>query len=688
VIESVLAALASGIESYATVLAMTADTGQVTGKLAKVYANNGSASDPANTYYQWNGSAWVVATWYVTLLEGPPGADGLGTATTAAEVWAGLTAAKAVTPAALDESGLFEAAMQTFMAGFGGAMLRDLQKLKDDRGIAGEAPASLPSSVIEPLRGPDNQPAAFDYVPGQLHWVAGRLLRDEAAMLAAHDGVVVAGVTRIGPYREPFALTNQNLANGTLGWTALGTGSALAIVDDTANGGDVNTLQLTAPGGGVTAGAYYTLTDVASRAFEFGADIRRGSTASSVQIAAGFSSSMAAAISSANAITSYQTKSVIVGATTGNALTDSSTLYLGMRSSTGAGTSLLKDPALYELTPFAGFVQGAFMLRAKGKTPVAAGSGIETLWQVGLADGLNFIKVQYDHSTDTLAWVVEANGILWTSTGKVVAPETAFQTVIGLASDNADVSFDGANVIHDANISIPAAAYMWLLGSDLGEAWTGDETEVRLTYYPLLGSTDFIEHAAAADDALVTGGDSFVAGAGGVVMADDIAADLGRETIDIAEGGTDLDQQVAVALARPYLAARTQIFLNGTTSFTAAEDAALWERFLAFIGHPAWIRATPIQAPPTSGAADPANADYLRYNSIRDALLAAHGTDHIVDTQAVLMTLPNNGPDDAADKAAGFAPRSYKIDNIHWNQTAMDAVNAAIRAKVPVVEAL
>lgn len=60
-----LATIGSGLLRYATTAARDADTTKPAGSLAYVYANNGSPSDPANGFYQWSGSAWVAAPWYL-----------------------------------------------------------------------------------------------------------------------------------------------------------------------------------------------------------------------------------------------------------------------------------------------------------------------------------------------------------------------------------------------------------------------------------------------------------------------------------------------------------------------------------------------------------------------------------------------------------------------------------------------
>ncbi|WP_395326948.1 SGNH/GDSL hydrolase family protein [Novosphingobium sp. BL-8H] len=67
-------AAVAGFKSYATVGLMNADTTQKIGTVGYVFANNGSASDAANGFYQWNGSAWVVAAWLASLITNAAGA--------------------------------------------------------------------------------------------------------------------------------------------------------------------------------------------------------------------------------------------------------------------------------------------------------------------------------------------------------------------------------------------------------------------------------------------------------------------------------------------------------------------------------------------------------------------------------------------------------------------------------------
>jgi len=62
-IEFQLGAITAGVSRYPNVAAMNAAIGVEAGHLAYVYRNNGSASDSANGYYQYTGSAWEIAPW-------------------------------------------------------------------------------------------------------------------------------------------------------------------------------------------------------------------------------------------------------------------------------------------------------------------------------------------------------------------------------------------------------------------------------------------------------------------------------------------------------------------------------------------------------------------------------------------------------------------------------------------------
>ncbi|MFD2430967.1 hypothetical protein ACFSUK_28695 [Sphingobium scionense] len=65
-LDTLLATIGSGLLRYGDVPAMDADTSQDDGALAYVYLNNGSAADPANGFYEWTGSAWIAAPWYLS----------------------------------------------------------------------------------------------------------------------------------------------------------------------------------------------------------------------------------------------------------------------------------------------------------------------------------------------------------------------------------------------------------------------------------------------------------------------------------------------------------------------------------------------------------------------------------------------------------------------------------------------
>lgn len=75
------------VEVYATIAARNADTAQAAGTLGYVYRNNGSASDPANGFYQWTGSTWEAAAWIMSVIAAasqPLIDDAVDDATTAA----------------------------------------------------------------------------------------------------------------------------------------------------------------------------------------------------------------------------------------------------------------------------------------------------------------------------------------------------------------------------------------------------------------------------------------------------------------------------------------------------------------------------------------------------------------------------------------------------------------------------
>jgi hypothetical protein len=65
-----VSSVSAGIDRYETVAVMNADTSKPAGRLAYVYANNGSASDPLNLVYQWTGTAWEEAPWYFDAVAG------------------------------------------------------------------------------------------------------------------------------------------------------------------------------------------------------------------------------------------------------------------------------------------------------------------------------------------------------------------------------------------------------------------------------------------------------------------------------------------------------------------------------------------------------------------------------------------------------------------------------------------
>lgn len=101
-LDSLIASVSSGIQRYATVGDLPGDAAD--GTLALV---------EGDTYYEFDGTDWVVATWYVDLLKGETGADGLMAASNAEENAAGAINNKAVTPLGLNELGVLGAIKTT-----------------------------------------------------------------------------------------------------------------------------------------------------------------------------------------------------------------------------------------------------------------------------------------------------------------------------------------------------------------------------------------------------------------------------------------------------------------------------------------------------------------------------------------------------------------------------------------------
>lgn len=184
-------------------------------------------------------------------------------------------------------------------------------------------------------------------------------------------------------------------------------------------------------------------------------------------------------------------------------------------------------------------------------------------------------------------------------------------------------------------------------------------------------------------------GDSYMAGAFGVVLSDMLNATCARGVTVTAVGGSDMPTIASRVIANPTLAAQCRaviwdgsangVVADGNGSFTASVNSYLAsiDSILAVTGTNI-VFLPPVAVGPSSGFTQ-TDLNYVQAMlSIRDSLVSRGvGTLDPIDT---LGPLNNGTAGDLADVAAHVVPSSLLVSTPHLNSTAMTAMANAIQS--------
>jgi len=172
--------------------------------------------------------------------------------------------------------------------------------------------------------------------------------------------------------------------------------------------------------------------------------------------------------------------------------------------------------------------------------------------------------------------------------------------------------------------------------------------------------------------ALHAEGDSYMAGAYQVILADMIGRETGRLIERTARGGSTMAEIRARIEADPSLAYKTVVLWDGSANGYGSVEAYLAEidAIVALLGTEHLLLIPPVTVGPSP---DGAPTDYTRdMQAVRDAI-AARGV-LTFDPVPVLARLADGSEQDARDVAAGMVPSSLLIDDVHLNARAMQAI--------------
>jgi hypothetical protein len=585
--------------------------------------------------------------------------------------------------------------------------------------VARSAPASSVTSLVindpkQPLQNLAGVPAVFELDNERgLYFTNSVPYADLTSLIDAIAGSGVNGGTfAAGGFVDPAAtnlLTNGTFDTTTTGWTASGSG-AMAIAS--------GELQFTV---NVSLDAFsQTVAGYGGRAFAFTGTGRRGTVASSPPTLAATTQNAAlggnittgAPVTSTNA-----TSRLFLSAVSTN-------MYLGVRGSSGLGTSLWDNFSLVEAMPLQGW---SALASSSGASPTAFSVVIDAVAPASLPTSGN-TKVIWQADTNTLTggatqvsqrdqirlhwaadgtvhFVVRANNtqILDFTLGAVAAG-ARFRVAIGCAAGaNGDSTVGFAASLNGANIQLLSDSVTKMVGVShmrIGQEANGtglwDGTFNRIAIVRDRQLNDWLEYQATLPTATprVFAGDSYMGGASGVVLPNLYETATGHVTYNIGVGGSTFQQQVGYITSRPYLRALPMVAWDGsnngmvdvTSQVALAQQIWDWKAN----GRVLFMPSLAVPNPGTASSATPSTtAATLR--QYRDALIAAFGATHVYDPVPVLQALSTGSADDANDVAAGLVPRSILLTQnageVHLGTAAMTAIaqDATFQTKIAAI---
>lgn len=545
---------------------------------------------------------------------------------------------------------------------------------------------------LQPLLNFAGTAAIFDMDTATgVYWTNGLRYTTQADLITAVGGSLAGQILTVGPYVDPLAaeyITNGTFDSATTGWTA----SANATIS-------ISSGEFVVDGTVASASAYQALAGYPGRAFAFTGTGRRGTNAANSPFiaattqAAGFPGNF----SSGTAVTaSNSTSTIYISSGAG------SNTWFGVKYSSGTGTSIWDNFTVKEVMPMAGWASFAagdsgvagpgWGVLIEGTAPASLpGSGLQkVIYQADAAQERDLVKLHWSDTGTVILSVKNNNASTATLTLGSVAAGSSFRVAAtinkGTNATGTGVagSLKGGNSLSSitAATTSPGVSHVRLAqNSSGGSTWDG--TITRLAIVPQRQPTDWLEINTVSGTALWSEGDSYMDGAGGVVLNDKLETALGYPVVNSAVGGSTLAGIRSRIIAKNYLRNRPLVIWDGSANgFTdVASSLALMQEVRDWKGDANIVWIASIATPNPATASSPTVSAYTTsLVSLRNAAITAFGSAHVYDPLPVLQALGNGGTDDNNDIAAGLAPRSTLLTQnsgeVHLSNAAMNAVAA------------
>lgn len=573
--------------------------------------------------------------------------------------------------------------------------------------VARAEPASAVSTIViddakQPIQNSAGVPAVFEMdIERGLFFTNGVPYGDLASLVGAVGGSITGSAIAMGGFIDPAATnlaTNGTFDTVTTGWNAFGS-AAIQIVS-----GEMQ-FSLIATNDGFSQ----TISGYPGRAFAFTGTGRRGTNNSNSPFLAATTtnSALGGNLTSGPSVTASNVTTTVYLSSIGGA-----GMYVGVKGVNTGGTTLWDNFSVTEAMPLQGWSTFA---TSSGSSPTAfsalidavtpsslpTSGQVKVVWQADTNTQRDRIRIHWA-ADGTIHFIVTANngGVLDYTLG-TVAVNTRFRVAlaasVGLNSDTTvgyAASLNGATcqIRSDSSTSMVGVSHM-RIGQDIGgtSAWDGTFKHVAVVRARQLN--DWLEYQAMLPTATprLFAGDSYIGGAGGVVLPDLYRTATGQLTINIGVGGSTFQQQLGYITSRPYLRNLPLVLWDGSNNgmVDIASQVAIaqqiwdWKSDGRILFMPSIAVPNPGQA---SSSSPNSNATYL--SQYRDALIAAFGTAHVYDPVPVLQSLSNHLTDDNNDVAAGLIPRSVMLTQnngeVHLGTAAMTAIaqHSAFQAKI------
>ena len=563
--------------------------------------------------------------------------------------------------------------------------------------VARATPASQVSALVindplQPLQNVAGVPAVFEMDNDRgLFYTNGVPYADLSSLVGAVGGTTAGAAISMGGFVDSTAttlLTNGTFDTTTTGWTPIGTG-ALAIVS-----GEMQ-LTVNATGDGFSQ----TVAGYPGRAFALTGTGRRGTNAANSPFMAATTTS--ATMSGNTTAGAQATASNVTSKVYLSALATSS-MYVGVKGSTGTGTTLWDNFSLVETMPLQGWTtiatgSGAAatsfsaVIDAVAPSALPTSGQVKVIWQADTNTQRDRVRLHWA-SDGTVHMIVTANNgqILDFNLGTVAVNArfrvsiAASQGVNGDASTGYAASLNGANSQQQYTTATNMVGVSHMrIGQDVGgtSAWDGTFKRVAVVRGRQLADWLELYSALPAATPRVFAGDSYIGGAGGAILPDLYETATGQVTLNIGVGGSTFAQQYGYITARPYLRSLPMVIWDGSNNgmVDVTSQVAIAQQIWDWKGDGRILFLPSIAVPnPGTASSSTLNANGVYLRQYRDALIAAFGASHVYDPVPILQTLTTASADDTNDITAGLIPRSTLLTQnnaeVHLSVAAMTAI--------------